>query len=285
MGIKAEVIADSINPTHDRLISMLVEMPRFLLAEIERHRVFSFSVGSSRAIPVSRRIEEARKDPVIPLHWGKNQGGMKAEKELGLGDRVEARAWWLVARDSAVRYAEELAHLCVHKQVVNRVLEPFVFVKVLVTATEWANFFTLRCHPDSQPEMQEVAYAMLEAYVASKPVYKRAGEWHLPFCDKLLEDDFSFEQKLKISVARTARLSYENFDGKIEPEKDYVLHDQLLADKHVSPTEAPAEALSSSVFCKNYRGWKMYRATIPGENQTRFDPQELLRRRPKWSVK
>lgn len=285
MGIKAEVVADSINPTGNRLISMLVEFPRFVLPELSRHRMFSLSVGSSRAIPVWRRIESVESDPVVPLHWGKNQKGMQAEEELEEELTSVAKCWWAFVRDSSLKAAERMAYLGVHKQIVNRLLEPFSYVKVLITATEWANFFVLRCNQAAQPEMQEVAYTMLEAYVSSRPVPKNPGEWHLPFCDRLPEGDFSIEQKRKISTARTARLSYENFDGKIEPEKDYELHDRLLADKHVSPTEAPAMAMFSSDFCKNYRGWAPYRAMIPGENQLAFNPQELLKKRPTWRSK
>jgi hypothetical protein len=139
-----------------------------------------------------------------------------------------------------VFYAEQLVELGIHKQIANRLLEPFAHMTTIVSATDWENFFALRAHPDAQPEFQALADLMLEVYVGSEPKGLRAGEWHLPFADKYVEDGLSQEQLVKITTARCARVSYLNFEGDISYEKDYKLHDDLLASGHMSPFEHAA---------------------------------------------
>lgn len=139
-------------------------------------------------------------------------------------------------------------------------------VTVLVTATEWQNFFKLRCHPDAQPEMQKLAYEMRDAMEASVPAFLNPGEWHIPFGDKC--EGLSNEERLKVATARAARVSYQTFDGQINYQKDFDLHDSLAASGHWSPFEHTAVALKGDVDIGNFRGWKQYRKFFQGEAGT-----------------
>jgi thymidylate synthase ThyX len=216
-------------------------------------------VHNSRAIPISKYIEDVLTDPALPVHWGKNQKGMQANDEVDEDTKTKAMLVWNEARDSAVQYAKKLQELGLHKQVVNRILEPYFHITTLLTATEFDNFFKLRAHKDAQPEIRELAYKMLELYKTNKPEEMELGEWHIPFGDKYT-DGLSLEQKLKIATARAARVSYKTFDGKIDYEKDYELHDNLLKEGHYSPFEHCAQA-EFGVF-DNFNQWKSYRKML-----------------------
>lgn len=264
--MSAEVIADSVNPAGCRITTLVVRFPRFILAEFNTHRLFSRNAASSRAIPTKRIIDQVQNDPAMPVHWGKNQSGMQATSELSPSDQPVAEAVWLQARDNAVFKAQEMLSLGVHKQIVNRLLEPWMKVSVLVTATEWANFFKLRCHPDAQPEMQKLAFEIKEAIDRSVPAFLNPGEWHVPFGDKC--EGMTDQERLKVATARAARLSYETFAGQIDHERDFELHDGLAASGHWSPFEHSAVALKGEVVIGNFRGWKQYRKFFQGEAGT-----------------
>lgn len=133
------------------------DFPNFFADGIVVHN--SRNASSSRAIPVERLVQDVLDDPAMPVFWGKNQKGMQAAEELAGKDREAAVDYWLEARDYVVDQARALARLGAHKQIVNRVVEPWCHIRVVVTATDWANFFALRRHPDAQPEMRALADA------------------------------------------------------------------------------------------------------------------------------
>jgi thymidylate synthase ThyX len=81
--IEAKIIADSLNPVGVRLVTFKLTYPRFILAELNTHRVFSRNSASSRAVPIEKMIERVRANPVVPIHWGKNQPGMQASEQIG----------------------------------------------------------------------------------------------------------------------------------------------------------------------------------------------------------
>lgn len=217
--------------------------------------------ASSRAIPTSKLIERVETDPVLPLEWGRNKAGMQAEDVLSEQEEEEAKRIWLSARDAAVVHARKLLELKVHKQELNRVLEPFLWHVVIVTATEWENFFALRCAPQAQPEIREAAMRMRSVLEASVPRTVGYGEWHLP----LVQDDersLDIELQKKISAARCARVSYLTHDGKCDVEKDFELHDRLKTDRHLSPFEHVATPAPDAAFHANFRGWLQMRHEI-----------------------
>jgi hypothetical protein len=191
----------------------------------------------------------------------------------------QARACWLASMRAACDAAEKLADLEVHKQFANRLLEPFAWHTVLVTATEWDNFFALRCHPDAQPEMQAVANAMREAMEASDPMPLEPGEWHLPYVGA--DERFSLASKYRddmklvaVSVGRCARVSTLTQDGKRDPDADIALAARLSAAGHLSPFEHVAcvpdtgferDGRGAVAFVGNFRGWVQRRKQLPFE--------------------
>lgn len=277
-GIDAEIIADSINPVGKRITTFLLKYPRMVHAEFMTHRVFSRNAASSRAIPVHKIIQAIQDDPAMPRYWGKNQSGMQAASELEGDDLQFCKDEWLLARNDANVHAQNLMARKLHKQIANRVLEPWFHIQTLVTATEWGNFFNLRVHKDAQPEIQEVAKQAMLLIKDSVPKALAVGEWHLPFNAKGIDVNTPFDVRLKIVTARAARTSYLNFDGKIEIEKDIELHDGLLKSRHSSPFEHAAQCVGDDSQSGNFKGWMQYRKTIKGENQEVYDADELLER-------
>lgn len=274
MPIAAKVIYDSLSPMGVRLTTLEVVMPRIILAEFNTHRVFSRNSASSRAIPVEKMIERVQNDPFIPLYWGKNQKGMQADEELSEQQIMTAKYDWLYARDCAVWSARYLSETGVHKQIVNRLLEPFLWHTVIVTATEWSNFFAQRCHPDAMPEMRLTAEAMRDAMEASEPTELQYGEWHSPYiyiAAENLDAQFSWETTKKVSVARCARVSYLQHNGTRSVEKDLELFEKLQNGMHWSPFEHVATPMRSDMldkhhqFCGNFRGWYQFRKDFPNE--------------------
>lgn len=238
--IKAKVICDSIW-NGKRITSLEITMPRFLLAQFNTHRVFSRSAASSRAIPTAKLVDMTRTNRVEPVFWGKNQAGMQAHEELEPENKEKALIAWHKAALNAANSAEELAELGCHKQIVNRLLEPFLWASVIVTATEWDNFFKLRLHEDSQPEMQKVAQEIQQAMTNSEPVETHC---HLPYITKEEIEDYClsfsdpsnvdyFEYFVLISAARCARVSYLNHDqSNPDIKKDLATAKKLLDAGH-----------------------------------------------------
>lgn len=275
--ITAQVVADSYSSQGARLTTVLVTYPRFVHAEHMRHRVFSYNVSSSRAIPMKRFAQQVSASPVEPVWWGMNQPGMKARQELSGVRLWLAKRLWHLARHQALAFHTLFRWVGLHKQVANRIIEPWMEVAVLFTGTEWKNFFMLRCHKDAQPEFQAMADAVLHAYLHSLPKFVPDGGWHLPFCDRGVDPAWSVEALKKVSVARCARLSYATFDtqssvlGKSSVDrlaKDSALHDELSKSGHWSPFEQQAtpDAENGQRFHGNVKGWVQYRKSFPSEN-------------------
>jgi len=246
MPFDAKVLADSRSPTGYRLTTLEATFPRFVLAEFNTHRVFSRNSASSRAIPIAKQLRRVLEEPYVPIEFGSNQPGMQAGAALSGAKRDAAEREWLLARDDAVRrvlglvadpdaisadddlfealgQVEEAIRnraqpdewLNVHKQVANRLLEPFMWHTVIVTATEWDNFWNLRCHPDAQPEIRLTAEAMRAAIEASEPAELGLNDWHLPLIrPEDREQATSIEDLIKISAGRCARVSYLTHAGK-----------------------------------------------------------------------
>lgn len=242
-----------------RLTTVQLCYPRFILPELNTHRVFSRNTRSERAVPVKKMVEEVINDPYVPASFGRNQRGMQAERQLEAEDAAAARDAWLMASATAAAYAELLDKIGVHKQHANRVLSPYTWAHTLVTATEWDNFFELRDHPDAQPEIQELARAIRTAMDDSEPKLLTEGQWHVPYVtdedwDRLLwskgeraYENGAFEAALDlaihISVARCARVSYLTHDGKKPSiEDDLALYERLVGSRplHASPAEHQA---------------------------------------------
>lgn len=289
--IKTQIACDSINSANEsRLTTFILEFPRWILAELNTHRMFSRNVASSRAIPIEKMIEMVMDSPAVPSFYGKNQPGMQSDEELTGKELELAKSAWLDARNRAVQSAKELSSLGLHKQYVNRTIENFMYVRAIVSATEFQNFFALRAHKDAQPEIRVLAEQMLDLYNKSNPQILNPGEWHIPFSDRINENDNVFieldneaeymgdynlcdknaynELKIKIAIARCARVSYFNFEGKDDYAADIKLCDRLFGSipRHLSPTEHVAQAVEDKGFIANFRGFKQYRKFFEDEN-------------------
>jgi hypothetical protein len=269
MACEVKIIKDSLNPTNGkRLTTMQLRYWRGIHGEFMTHRVFSRNASSSRAIPINTFLKQVWNDPAGPVHWGANNPGMQAKTELtGFKLWFAQQAWRWTGRAvcAAVWLTNKVAKP--HKQTFNRLLEPWQYISVIVTATEWDNFFELRNHKDAQPEIRELAIAMLDAMENSRPELR---EYHLPYLTDAEERSYinghlDLDTLLKISTARCARVSYLTHDGTAPSiDKDIRLHDQLVGSVpiHASPTEHQAIAAPDDVFYKNFRGWKQYRIDV-----------------------
>lgn len=268
MTITASILADSINAYGNRLTTFQLRYPRFIHAEVLTHRVMARNSSSSRAIPVKRFIQMIEQDIATPVHWGKNQPGMQAKAELDPEFKAEVQALWEEAAHEALRIAERMSALGAHKQIVNRILEPFQHIGVVLTATEFDNFFELRAHPDAQPEIQALANAMKYAMENSTPVKMAAGAWHLPYVSAEEVSEFGLEIAKKVSAARCCRVSYWKHDGsKSSIDEDLALCEQLAGARpfHASPFEHQATPMGSQAdfpYQGNFRGWVQYRKVI-----------------------
>lgn len=260
-NLYARVIADSISPNGDRLTTIECRFHRFILPEVNTHRMLSKSAMSSRAIPIAKRIEEVRIHPAVPVHWGKNQKGMVAEEEIE--DTESARLAWVEAANSAADQAEALMGLGIHKQVAARVLEPFLYQTNVMSSTNmgWENLLRLRNHPDAQPEFQALALLLAEVYRNSRPVEVGYGEWHLPYVTEQERNTVDIRDLKKISVARVARTSYGN-SGGFDMEKDLELENRLFSanPRHDAPFEMVATpAAGDANPLGNFKGWEQFR--------------------------
>lgn len=144
--IKAQVVGDSISGTGSRITTMLVTLPRIILAELNTHRVFSRNSASSRAIPFEKMVDAVEENPFVPLAWQKNHKGMQGTEYITDPDQIQAlKLSWHQGLDDAVWSARKLYSKGLTKQICNRLLEPFMWHTCLITSTEWENFFNLRC--------------------------------------------------------------------------------------------------------------------------------------------
>jgi thymidylate synthase ThyX len=313
MGYECKLVADSISPAWKRITSVQLRFPRSVLAELRTHRIvsaedesvvlyaglddagraLSINSASSRAIPVNKMLQAVREDPYIPSFTGAQKGMQGTDMSDDEEFQRRNTAAWIKASLQAVANATELLEGGVHKQDVNRLLEPFAWHTVLITATEWTNFLNLRCHPDAHPAIRQMAELIRDTIYTESPRSLEVGEWHLPYIRP--EDRAqvrggieyipnpatpavrhylsSTDALIRISAGRCARTSYLTQEGTRDIEEDIRLHDRLIHRQpmHASPTEHQAQALSdANEPSGNFFGWGQYRKTLIGEHATTF---------------
>lgn len=271
MTISAKVIAHSRAPNAPDLITLQVRFPWWLLPEMNTHRVFSRNYGSTRAIPISKLIDEANSDPALPVKWTSHRPGMQGGDDLSDEQIQQARSHFFAARDAAVDAAKAMLDLGIAKQNANRLLMPFIHVEGIITATEWSNFFALRCHPDADPTMRALAEAMRDAIAESEPEELGPGDWHLPYIPTDLASnnvgrgEFTWEEIAMISAARCARVSYLKHSGeRPSVTEDLELAKRLLESRHMSPSEHQARVSGDegTALWGNFTGWDQFRKMI-----------------------
>lgn len=258
MTAKATIIADSVDITGTRLTTFVLCYPRIIHSEFMTHRMFARNASSSRAIPFSKTRHTIQYNPFAPRTWTANKPGMQGDEITDAQTIHAANDVWKQAASAALHFASQLNEMGIHKQHVNRLLEPFSYIKTIVTATEWDNFFNLRLHPAAAPEIFALAAAMHRAYESHTPEEVFYTEqWHAPFITD--EEIPLFNRDIDIalvSAARCARVSYLNHDQS-EPEidRDLALASRLLENKHMSPFEHVARPIFDSFpGTKNYVG-------------------------------
>ena len=270
MTTTSTIILDSVSPDAIRLTTLKLRFPKFLLAQFNTHRVFSSSASSSRAIPVARLIDDIRRDPVMPSAWLSGRPGMQPGDELPLREADRLQYEWQYAMDNALVAAEQMERLGAAKEIINRVIEPWAHCNVVVTSTEWSNFFRLRLHGDAQNEMRLLAQAMKTALDESTPTYLHHGEWHCPFVSD--DEDMPLHLKKKVSAARCARVSYLTHEGKLPSiDADLALYDRLITSEpaHASPVEhlatpdvATKNGWENESEHRNFVGWRQLRGVL-----------------------
>lgn len=296
--ISAKVIADSINPRGTRIITFELVYPRIIHGEFMTHRRFSRNAASSRAIPVSTMLDLIEKDPAMPVHWGKNQPGMQAKEELDAVNKAAIQALWLEACKQAVSIARVMNDIGGHKQVVNRITEPFQHMRTVMTTTDTANWYWLRDHEDADPTIHALATAMRAAQDASVPTRLKHGEWHMPYVTQDFylnkqsftttkyseeysdeyESDITVQEALMISASCCAQASFRKADTSLE--KAETVFKRLIDSEpvHASPVEHQAMCFDDTYYWPegvthrdkegvywsgNFKDWIQYRQLIP----------------------
>ncbi|WKV20501.1 putative FAD-dependent thymidylate synthase [Pseudomonas phage 16Q] len=278
MTITAKIIAHSIAPNGQQIVTFELEYQRFIHAEFLTHRLFSRNAASSRAIPVKTIIDQVKNNPAMPIHWGLNQSGMQAKEALSRPLEISARWLWRQAAEVAARIAGSMEKLGLHKQATNRILEPFQTMKTVMTATCMDNFFWLRNHEDAQPEIKELARIMWEALQDSTPFELKPGEWHTPYVwvgrnakgeiaygletGEFTEDglrvyeELSLENALKVSSSCCAQVSYRKLDDTLE--KAQMVYKRLVESEpvHASPFEHQATPIAEAYTKFAGRQWE-----------------------------
>ncbi len=289
-GFSAEIVADSLNEHGNRLTTFVVVFPRMVLAEFNTHRMLSRNSASSRAIPFKTMLKRVQEHPFIPMKWMKDHKGMQGNEYFEtIADTLDLQDTWLEGRDEAMELAKHLNRLGLTKQICNRLLEPFMWHKVIVTATEWENFFALRAEDGAEIHIQHLAYMMLDAYNTSIPKILKAGEWHIPFGDRfdrerlgqlvnqedreIVASELEQIHMVKIATARCARVSYINYEGKDDYLADIKLHNGLSKVGHRSPFEHCGKAMWKAEWdvdhwSGNFKGFYQYRKMFQEENRT-----------------
>ena len=305
-GIRAAVLAKSI-ANGITITTFLIDFPRFILAELNTHRAISKNGASSRAIPVAQQIKRVQDNPVVPIHFGLNQAGMSADTEVDVETKSKGVYEWLFNANRSVVGAQILQGMGVHKQVVNRIMEPYSFMRMVVTATEWDNFFWLRLHKDADPHIAELARVMLHAYQKTRAAPLDESCWHTPFfgngywtADVEYHSGITAQQAIEHSMSCCAQTSYRKLD--MSTEKTEAIVERLFNGErsHASPSEhiaqpmlfPTADILSHSpnvyedpftnreathvdylgnFWSNNFKGWHQYRDCIPNNVCTNFD--------------
>lgn len=222
------------------LYTLQLVYPRFMLPQVNTYCSAAKNTSSSRAIPVKHYVKQAQQKPVLPRVVLANQAGMVGGAEVD--DEVRAdfhRNIKELARQASVMV--ELYEGRIHKQHLNRYLEPFMNVTQLVTMTldDWGNLLAQRYHFRAQPEFQMLAHHILWAIRSAKPrrIEPLHTNWvptqkenvgdvlddyfnshglhygitynnvHLPYVDLEL-DGVNIENHIVISAARCAAVSY-----------------------------------------------------------------------------
>lgn len=298
--IRSKILLDSINIFGNRATTVIAEFPRMVLAELNTHKMISKNSASSRAIPSEKMLQRVKEDPFIPIKWMKDHSGMQGNKYFTDEEAInDLRYNWLQSRDNAVSSSIHLNNLGLTKQITNRLLEPFLWHKALLSATEWENFFALRAEGMAEIHIQALAHNMLDRFNENTPKLIKPGEWHLPYGENIDEEvlnQISLSQRgekdeiymslklinrLRIVTARCARTSYNNFDGTSDMIKDIEMaENRIIKPGHWSPTEHPMLSMNEGQFYNHAKEFEIPKASFEEyESKNNIDWYEVVAER------
>lgn len=307
-NITAKVICDSVSPDGVRITTLEIEYPRFIHGEFMTHRSLSKNSSSSRAIPIQKMLDQIESNMALPIYWGKNKSGMQAVEEVSKFDEAKSVLNWERSFNYTKERVLDMVDIGLHKQVPNRLTEPFQMMKVVVTGTDWHNFFNLRIHPDAQPEICMLAYKIYKAMEESDPVKLKVHDWHLPYVNigwnsrgdtTYFNENFDvidLEDAIKISASCCAQVSYRNTDMSLE-KADKIFNMLIKSDVlHASCFEHLATPIRNQdglingwdfgithqnkqgqLFSGNLRGWISYRQQLQDNTCWKFDFNERMK--------
>lgn len=274
-GYEAAILADSVGWHGKRITTFELRYPHFIHKELMTHRVFSRSFMSMRAVPpgaAGSLLDQVMHDPVVPVFHGRAKG-MGTAGLLSECDASLARAQWLSARDAAVSAARGMDLNDVAKSDINPLLEPWIWMRGVVTATEWDNFFALRRDEHARKEFKFLADLMWEEHAASTPARLKHWMWHLPGLnaeeyDQAIErDNRNWRWWANISAGRLARISFDKVHLTEELDKSLARAATLLQSGHMSPFEHQAKMRCLPwLRSGNFVGWEQYRKTFKHED-------------------
>lgn len=284
--IKATIAQDSTNSNGDRLLTFSLTYGRLIHSEMLRHRAASHSVKSSRAIPLKKYRKEVEENPYTPVKFGTNQKGMQAGEETDASISHGKTVWKISAKIACLMHSM-MEKANIHKEVANRILEPYVWVEETLTVEHDAlvEMGKLRIHEDAQEDIRVVIEMMLEAAEQNTPLSLKNDEWHLPYVVRKRNDDddklsyfdndgkiLTLDEAIICSAARCARSSYANHDNSMTTyENDSKLADRLIGSDpmHLSPFEHQARPFNDEKekerFSSNFRHFFQQRKAIEFE--------------------
>jgi len=299
LTIKVKLLQKSLGPYSDAYLGTFeLVYPRMIHSEVLTHKQLSRNCASSRAIPIETMLKEIENDIAVPVHWGKNQSGMQAKEELQGNDLKEVKYIWLEAAKDAIFQSRRLAATGVHKQVANRITEPYQHMKTVMSGTDWKNVFYLRNHKDADPTIALLFRLMQEQWEDAIDTFDALddNEYHTPYvqgyqtlgpwCYKDENGrELTHEEALRISASCCAQTSFRKSDSSTD--KADMVYDRLVNSKpvHASPFEHQGKPMQKyenpfdaskwepgithvnkqgELFSGNFRGWIQHRQLIEG---------------------
>jgi len=252
-----ELVRDSVSIFDQRITTLKLVYPRIIHDEFLTHRAFSRNASSNRAIPLERILADLRDNYYIPNVFDQEKRGMSSDTPLPETLQKQAESLWIEGIEKTIETCKSLEGLGIHKQFINYLLLPYQYITVLVTATDWENFFNLRDSPEAHPEMRKLARRIREVMNVSTPEIIEYG-WHIPFCGSQI---LTCPSNLVESVAYCARISY-NAKKKFTLEQNLDLARRLYKNKHMSPFEHIAKPVFGRDRYANFTGWRSLRFFI-----------------------
>lgn len=244
----AKIIADSITQRGHRLTTLEVIIPNIVVPEMLKHRMFSISSMSMRAVPFEKMVKWVEENPFVPYAWQKKHKGMQGTEYFEDIYTMASIGAWIRARDLAIEQAKVLNNIGVSKQICNRLLFPFGYTKMIVTATEWENFFKQRLSDSAEIHMKAVAQDIWDTMQESEPTMLKEGEWHIPYLEKIKHDEVGI-----ISIAKCARQSFDT-EWSDDYSKDLELYERLKKEGHWVPFEHVAQVMDDKQYLSYIKG-------------------------------